>query len=476
MKFPAILISALILSYAGCEAALLDHLVAYYDFEETGSAGLANKAPGATSYDATTTFTWDTGANATGPGFTGNATFTAGDGASDRGTLLAGNSLNLLDLNNEFIAVPLGTAQLGPVFSISAWTYLAPGAANGSLRFHAFEASNNYDVSWGNLSGDTALMRAFVGQSVVSPDNAVTHGQWQHVVHVFSTEGANTRLTVYVDGSLAGTRAVATASMNFSSLHFGDSRTGSGDRDWDGMMDEIAIWDRALSSMDVLELYHRGAAALGVAQDLAAASKVFVGVLPETPALGSVSGTGIYELNALVAISSSTTPGYMTVWTGDFAGQPGSFTYTAIVDARSVATLRPDLSDEDLDGLTAYDEVVVHGTLPNNPDSDGDDIPDGTEVNETQTNPAVSDSALIDFIANNYGTPSSAGLVASLSIDPNPGTGNVTLGLSFSGSADGTSWSATMPASVVFSGNSLEVALPAPSASVDIYKLYSKQP
>jgi len=477
MKSILILISVLIVSYAGCEAALLDHLVAYYDFEDTGEAGLANKAPDATGYDATLSGgPWRTGTDATGPGFAGNATYNPGDGLSDRGSLLAGNAINFADIDGDFIVVPLGTAELGNVFSISAWIYLAPGASNGSLRFQAFEASDNYDVSWGTLSDNTSLMRAYVGQSIVSPDIAITHEQWQHVVHVFSAEGANTRLTVYVDGSQVGTHTVATTSMNFPSLYFGDSRTGSGDRDWDGMMDEISIWDRALSAMDVLELYHRGTAALGVSQDLAAIDKVFVGMLSETPVVESISGTGIHDLNSLVSISLSS-PGYETAWTGDFTGQPSSFTYTAVADARSVATFfGPDLSDEDSDGLAAYDEVILYGTLPDNPDSDGDGIPDGTEVNETQTNPAVSDSALIDFIAGNYGTLSSAGFVAAPSIDVDPGTGNVTLGLSFSGSVDGTSWYETMPASVIFSGNNLEVALPAPSASINIYRLYSKHP
>ena len=174
--------------------------------------------------------------------------------------------------------------------------------------------------------------------------------------------------------------------MDFSGLHFGDACAG-GDRDGDGMIDEVAIWDRALSTMDVIELYHRGAPALGTIEDISEANKIFVGVLSATPALGSVSGTGIYDLNSLASISSSGSLGYsMSAWTANFG---------------------PDLSDAD--GLTAYDELVIYGTLPGNPDSDGDGIPDGTEVYETQTNPAVSDSVLI----------ASAGL-ASTNILTNP--------------------------------------------------------
>ncbi len=44
------------------------------------------------------------------------------------------------------------------------------------------------------------------------------------------------------------------------------------------------------------------------------------------------------------------------------------------------ATFSPDLSDSDGDGLSAYDEVVIHGTDTALADTDGDGIADGAEV------------------------------------------------------------------------------------------------
>jgi len=104
-------------------------------------------------------------------------------------------------------------------------------------------------------------MRSYVGQLVLSPDSAITHEQWQHVAQVFTTEGANTRLTVYVDGVQTATGTALTSSVDFSSLNFGGSRDGTAtDRDWDGMIDEVAIWDRAVTSTEVTELYNLGLA------------------------------------------------------------------------------------------------------------------------------------------------------------------------------------------------------------------------
>ena len=240
---------------ATARAALTADLIGYYQFESdlADSSGNGN--------DATTTAIWNTGTNPSGPGFTGKADFDPGDGLSDRGTLIVGKALNLIDMKDEYITVPFGTSELGQTFTISAWTYLSPGAGNNSSRFHAFESSNNWDVSWGNVNGNTSLMRAYVGQSALSPDSPVTHEVWQHVVHVFTSDGTTTTLNVYVDGGLASTGTVATTSMNFAALHFGRARAGtSDDRHWDGMIDEVAIWDRALDTTEITEVYDAGVA------------------------------------------------------------------------------------------------------------------------------------------------------------------------------------------------------------------------
>jgi len=472
MKKWTTLISAFILSYAVCNAALTDNLLAYYDFEQTGAAGLIDKAPDSVSYNATTAGTWRSGAtDATGPGFAGILDYDPGDGLSDRSTLLAGNAINFADADNDFIVVPLGTSELGNEFSISAWCYLAPGGNNTSPRFHAFESSTGWDVTWGNVSGNTGLMRTYVGQLLLTPDVPITHEQWQHVVQVYTTEGADTRLTVYVDGTEEITGTIATSYMGFSALHFGDYRTGTDDRDWDGMIDEVALWDRAVTSNEVSEIYALGQAG----SPLVETSGIFVTISSGTG--GTTSGSGYYDLGTEVPISATADPGYLFVaWTGDFAGQPASFTYTANAAAISAATFDPDLSDGDGDGLSTFDEATIYGTLPDNPDTDGDGLLDGVEVNDTQTNPMVSDEVTLDFLAANYDSSAVGGMVFATSFDLDSSPGFGALVLSFLGSSDGTTWSPTFLDATIVNGNNLEVIVPAPSNSTDVYELYSSQP
>ena len=253
------IITLLCLGAAPLRASLIDGLLAYYDFEETGTAGLANKAPGATQYDAalsTGTF------GLSGPGFAGNAAFNPGDGLSDRSVLLAGNALNVADFSNQHVVVPIGSSMLGGNFTISVWHNLTPGAGNTSARFFVFEPSAGFDVSWGTGAavgaGDSYL--SYVGQ-VAGQSATLDRNQWHLATHVFAVNGTDTELSTYVNGNLLGTRTAATSLLDFPSLFFGDARAGtSPDRDWDGMLDEVAIWNRALDANEVSALHNLGLA------------------------------------------------------------------------------------------------------------------------------------------------------------------------------------------------------------------------
>ena len=220
--------------------------------------------------------TWDSSANPSGPGFSGSPAFNGGDGLSDRSRMLAGKALNLVDARNESVEVVLGSAQLGNSFSISTWQYLSPGATNASNRYFVFEASDNFDVSWGSTTLTGTLpttnpigFAAYIGETgpVGTPSTlALSQGEWHQVVHTFSSDGTTTTLQVYVDGVVTGlTGTKATVDINFASLYFGRQRgTNTTDRDWDGMLDEIGIWDRALTASEVSDLRALGLAGLSV--------------------------------------------------------------------------------------------------------------------------------------------------------------------------------------------------------------------
>jgi outer membrane protein assembly factor BamB len=246
--------------------SLVRGLRVYYDFEESGSAGLANKAAVPHDYYNAARYgggAFDSSANPSGPGFAGKADFNPGNGASDRSALVAGKALNLVDSRNDAISVPVGTIDLGSSFTIAAWHALTPSGGSVDRPF-VFEGSDNHNVSWGIGSGDNYT--AYVTQSA-AVSAALERGVWQHVAHVFSTEydsptrSMAIRLRLYVNGELVGTQTAADANaMRFSALHFGKHRSSDFSRAWDGMLDEVGLWSRSLSEEEVKDLYELGVA------------------------------------------------------------------------------------------------------------------------------------------------------------------------------------------------------------------------
>ena len=378
-----------------CAAAPTAGLVVYYPFQASGAAGLQNQAPGATGFHAARFGggAFDSGANPSGPGFSGNAAFNPGNGASDRSAMLAGNALNLVDTRNDAITVPIGTADLGGNFTIAVWHALTPSGGSVARPF-VFEGSDNYNISWGISSGDNYT--AYVTQAASIAYGSLERGVWHHVAHVFTSDGTTTTLALYVNGRPAGMRSGSAAAMAFSAIHFGKHRGADHTRNWDGLLDDLAIWNRALTSQEIEEIHLKGRHGYALTDSPADDGRAFVILGSADPAIGSVGGGGLHPLGSTIAITSTASPGYtVTEWTGGFAGQPAAFDWVVTGDIRATATFGPDLADDDGDGLTNHEEIIIHGTDPNNPDTDGDGIPDGVEVRITGTNPLHDDSAWI---------------------------------------------------------------------------------
>lgn len=477
---------------AALPAAVSDNLIAYYNFEETGTSGIANKVPGSATHGGSFGNANAVGATlafGAGPGFAGSAAFEGAESANttNRSSMLVGKALNIAKSDASatagsgwFTVNSLTGGGLAPNFTISGWFFIAPDADNGGtdvsiLRDFVFEGNSNFDVSFGTNTAAGLAFQSYVGQTSHSNTAELTTGQWYHIVHVFSQNGANTELRVYLNGTqVGGVVAAPTANMDFVGINFGANRDGQ--RIFDGMLDEFAVWNRALTSTEVTELRNLGLAGTPLV------NSVTVTLANSPTGAGTTSGGGVYNTGANVSISATANPGYVfDGWDGDFTGRAASFTYTANASASGNALFAEDTADSDGDGLSNYQEVVVYQTLPNNPDSDGDLIPDGAEVNTTGTNPKSSDSVLVNFVQQNLSTGSAGRIALSpLRLERDPGTGAISLFLSLKGSATQGAWQDidlnSPSASIVPSGDGWNLSFPAPSSSVNSYLVVPNQP
>ncbi len=145
-------------------------------------------------------------------------------------------------------------------FTTSAWIFLEQ---NGQSYYGVF----NKDGIWtqGMHIGAARSLRAYKGFSTTGAfsetnANVIIPNTWHHIVAVFNQSGSN-GFKLYIDGKdmpITGTQAfgVGTA-IDYSANNF---TIGSNEltRSFSGKIDEVALWNRALTSLEVRELYQRG--------------------------------------------------------------------------------------------------------------------------------------------------------------------------------------------------------------------------
>jgi hypothetical protein len=131
--------------------------------------------------------------------------------------------------------------------------------------------------------------------------------------------------------------------------------------------------------------------------DLIGLSSVF------TTTAGAATGGSVSPSGAIVntqpteiTLTATADNGYVFgYWTGDVPEElelDNPLTLTVEADGVLTAVFSQDSSDSDGDGLTKYQEVIVHGTDPDDADSDDDGFSDGFEV-ETGYSPLSSASS-----------------------------------------------------------------------------------
>ena len=107
---------------------------------------------------------------------------------------------------------------------------------------------------------------------------------------------------------------------------------------------------------------------------------------------GSISGAGSYEEGTEVRLEAFPDNGYIfDIWTGDITSDDNPLIFLLHSSVNLEAIFEPDLNDNDGDGLSNFEEIVILGTNPDSSDTDSDGRTDKSEVNNG-SNPRVFDS------------------------------------------------------------------------------------
>jgi len=153
----------------------------------------------------------------------GSISTTQRGGIATAGSLMAWVNLNSLPSKNDHILFVAGISQSG----------------------------NDFDLQF---ERDDALRFFTAGGGAVEykPDPATLAGTWHMIVATMDT-GSKTRV-LYWDGKLAKVDAVGGTPNKTGLFTIGESPVFTG-RFFNGSIDEVALWDRALSGAEVAKLY-----------------------------------------------------------------------------------------------------------------------------------------------------------------------------------------------------------------------------
>ena len=210
--------------------ALADNLIAYWKLDETSGTNAEDQVA---SYDGTNS---------------GAALGTDG---------IIGKCYDFESSEGDKVTVA-DAAGLDPVnFSISLWVKAeSSGEANCGLFSKGTSSSDIlqfafYDTS---LRPMIHLTHTTGGYKTLIADGAISTGAWHHLVVTY--DGTTKR--IYVDGS--DVKDSTDGSGNYvgttSDIKFGED---IGTANYDGLLDEIGFWSRALTSAEVTDLYNSGA-------------------------------------------------------------------------------------------------------------------------------------------------------------------------------------------------------------------------
>ncbi|MDA1068855.1 MAG: hypothetical protein O3C43_20410, partial [Verrucomicrobia bacterium] len=187
-------------------------------------------------------------------------------------------------------------------------------------------------------------------------------------------------------------------------------------------------------------------------------------VSPENSGTINESGDGSYVKDSTATIEAIPALGYLFVsWSTDASGDENPLDLVMNDNKAVTAHFVQDLSDQDNDGLSAYEELAIHGTNPEKKDTDGDKINDGDEVG-TIFNPAIDDTPTLQLLASNPGlylslVLSSAAVIPEIVIEKNE-SGDFEIIIQIEKTDDLTNWVAMDLTNAVIEGNKITVVVP----------------
>jgi hypothetical protein len=182
----------------------------------------------------------------------------------------------------SYITVP-NAASLNPTTQLTTsfwiWIDAFPNAWTGILHKGGLRPScseNREYVVWLNNAGFFTQESASIGgcpPTALNSKNVITKGKWIHYASVI--DRVKHTMSIYINGALSSTQSdnYSSFNINTSNLRIGFSEEGqSWETPFKGTLDEIRLYNRALTAANITALYNQGVSVNGTIKSMAAHS------------------------------------------------------------------------------------------------------------------------------------------------------------------------------------------------------------
>lgn len=185
------------------------------------------------------------------------------DSVTGYSTGILNNGASLDGVNDKIVYTSMDTKATSTDYSISMWAQSDVGQGNGdyNLLYRWTTSTGTIDCSrcyWSGYGANNMRFRVNTDAGTVDINYAAAIGTgWHH--YVFVVDNTNSIARVYVDGSqvasgaLSGTPIISSSDFCIGNRNFS---TGEG---WDGIIDEVAYFEVALTTDNITYLYNSGA-------------------------------------------------------------------------------------------------------------------------------------------------------------------------------------------------------------------------
>lgn len=239
------------------------------------------------------------------------------------------NQAYYFDGSNDYISLPFQSDDFGTNITMTAWVYRSKNTPYPYIQgVLSNDISTNRGISIGALPTSNKLQACVYnmdGASTYLEGEIIPLNQWQFVAMVY--DGANVK--IYQNNLLKGTQTFSGNLRGSADFRIGcDQYDVNAGRFWQGTIDNVRFYDRALSAAEIAEIYaleggtvvnHPPAVTALLPNSGSFKDPVYISATASDPDAGDQVVAIKYEYNLggtdWVAVGEDATPGDPLAWT-----------------------------------------------------------------------------------------------------------------------------------------------------------------